>query len=345
MLNAGLAVETSGLTKRYPRPRRVTDALRGRPVEEKPALTDVTLTIEQGEVFGLLGPNGSGKTTLLKLLSTILSPTAGSARIFGHDVAREPRAVRQRVALVTGEERSLYWRLTGRQNLLFFVRLYGLDGRRMRGKIDELLDLFQLKEAADSRVGEYSTGMRQKLAIARGLLSEPKLLFLDEPTRGLDPVAAHSLLKLVRERAVEHFDNTVILTTHIAREVEQLCTRIATLNHGRISFLGRLEDLGSSLHRCDVYTLTVAGLSDGVFERLRTRTGVEQCTRSLAQDGLTEIEIAFARGATNLSDVLRHLLLNNVEIVRCAVKEHSLEETFRVVFDHRFAEASGAALR
>ena len=338
------AVEASSLTKRYRHPRSVSGILKGRPARETDALKDVTLAIEEGEVFGLLGPNGSGKTTFLKLLSTILSPTSGTARIFGHDVLREPRKVRQMVALVTAEERSLYWRLTGRQNLQFFASLYGLEGRRIQSKIHELLELFLLSDVSDVRVAAYSTGMRQKLAIARGLLSDPKLLFLDEPTRGLDPAAAHNLLELVKERAVEHFENTVILTTHIAREVEQLCDRIATLHHGAITYLGRVETLGRSFDLTVTYTMTVREISDTLVERLRARNGVLTCT-AVEAEGRTELEIVFARDAITLSDVLRLLLFNNVELLRCTVKERSLEETFRTVFDTPPAQplASGTA--
>ena len=187
-----LALETSGLTKRYPHQRGLLEVLRSLPARETLALDDVTFSVEPGEVFGLLGPNGSGKTTCLKLLSTILSPTAGRAVVCGHDVVREARTVRRLVALVSGEERSHYWRLTGRQNLEFFGRLFYLDQRTIGRRTDELLDVFDLSRFADVRVAEYSTGMKQKLSIARGLLSSPRLLFLDEPTRGLDPVAAHA---------------------------------------------------------------------------------------------------------------------------------------------------------
>jgi len=335
------AVETFSLTKRYRRQRSLGDIMHRRVAAEAEALTAVTVAIEEGEVFGLLGPNGSGKTTFLKLLSTILSPTSGTARIFGHDVTREPRKVRAMVALVTAEERSLYWRLTGQQNLEFFASLYGLSGRRIESKIDELLELFVLTDARKIRVAEYSTGMRQKLAIARGLLSDPKLLFLDEPTRGLDPAAAHNLLNLVKERAVEHFENTVILTTHISREVEQLCDRIATLHHGALTYTGPVETLGRSLDATVTYAMTVSGLTDVVTERLRARKGVVRCS-TVERDGVTEIELVFERDALTLSDVLRLLLFNNVDIRRCSLQERTLEETFRTVFDTPASHAGGA---
>jgi ABC-2 type transport system ATP-binding protein len=325
------AVEIDGLTKRYQRQRPLTDVLRGMAAKETLALDGVSLDIREGEVFGLLGPNGAGKTTLLKLLSTILSPTSGTARLFGIDVRQQPRRVRQLVGLVTAEERSLYWRLTARQNLRFFLSLYGVSGRQAETRIDGLLDLFMLTEVANVRVAEYSTGMRQKLSIARGLLSEPRLLFLDEPTRGLDPAAAHSLLQLVRERAVRHLENTVILTTHIAREVEQLCDRIATLNRGRVSYVGSVEGLVGTVDETVGYSLVIDELPDAVFSALRGKAGVAECRSTRREDGSIELELTLAYEAA-LSEVLRQLLFNNVTIVRCTVREKSLEETFRTVF-------------
>jgi ABC-2 type transport system ATP-binding protein len=326
------AVETSALTKRYPRQRGLYEVVTGRTVDEVVALRDVNLTIHPGEVFGLLGPNGSGKTTFLKLLSTILSPSSGTARIFGHDIRQEPRRIRSLVALVTGEERSLYWRLTARQNLDFFARLYGRQGRSARAKVSELLDLFDLASVGDVRVAEYSTGMRQRLAIARGLLSEPRLLFLDEPTRGLDPVAAHNLLNRVRERAVEYFSNTVILTTHIMREVEQLCERIGLLNRGRLQYQGTVDELRTALDPHETYTLSVRGLSDEVLEALRSRSGVKECRPSLPGDGQVDLELVFARKAISLSDVLSHILSSRAEILKCTRREPSIEEIFRSIF-------------
>jgi ABC-2 type transport system ATP-binding protein len=325
------AVEIDGLTKRYQRQRGLADLLRGTAAKETLALDNVSLDIRRGEVFGLLGPNGSGKTTLLKLLSTILSPTSGTARLFGIDVRQHPRRVRQLVGLVTAEERSLYWRLTARQNLRFFLSLYGVNGREAEKRIDGLLDLFVLSEVADVRVAEYSTGMRQKLSIARGLLSEPQLLFLDEPTRGLDPAAAHNLLQLVRERAVRHLENTVILTTHIAREVDQLCDRIATLNRGRVSYVGSVEGLVSTLDETVGYALVVDALPDAVLSALRGKAGVNECVPRRRDDGAIELELTLAHGGA-LSEVLRQLLFSNVTIARCTVREKSLEETFRTVF-------------
>jgi ABC-2 type transport system ATP-binding protein len=333
-----LAVQTFSLSKTYHRPRGLRDVVAGRAAPATPALTDATLTVEEGEVFGLLGPNGSGKTTLLKLLSTILSPSSGTARIFGSDIIEEPRRVRSLVSLVTGEERSLYWRLTARQNLRFFGSLHGLSGRESRTKIDELLDLFDLRHVADTRVSAFSTGMRQRLAIARGLLSGPRLLFLDEPTRGLDPVAAHVLLTLVRERAVERYDNTVILTTHIAREVEQLCRRITMLERGAVVYQGTVDELRTSLERGQTYRLQVEHLTPEALAALAHRIGHDRC-RLVERDVL---EIAFSNAKAQLSDVLRQLLFSGVNVLECTRREQSFEEMFRTVFEHHGREPGPA---
>jgi ABC-type multidrug transport system ATPase subunit len=175
--------------------------------------------------------------------------------------------------------------------------------------------------------------MKQKLAIARGLLSGPKVLFLDEPTRGLDPIAAHSLLNGVRERAVDHFANTVILTTHIMREVEQLCERIAVLNRGELVFKGTVDGLRSSLERTDRYSITATRPTDECFQALQRHEGITRCARTDHSDGTTEIEVVFSTQRLGLSVILKHLLSRDVEILRCTKKEQSLEEMFRAIFD------------
>ena len=325
------AIEAIELSKTYPHQRGLFDfSAKGQPSETL-ALKSASLTIHEGEVFGLLGPNGSGKTTFLKLLSTILSPTSGSARVFGHDIVKEPRQVRSLIALVTGEERSLYWRLTARQNLEFFARLYAMSGAEIDKKVDELLDLFDLRHVRDVRVAEFSSGMKQKLAISRGLLSSPRLLFLDEPTRGLDPVAAHTLLNGVKERVVDLFDNTVILTTHIMREVEQLCRRIAILNEGTLVYQGTADDLRNKLEEDETYSIFVTHMSEVTVQELRARQGVVDCT-SAPRDGGIDLDIVFKAGIISVSEILTQILESGGLIQRCSKREPSFEEMFRSMY-------------
>lgn len=331
----GHAIELVELSKIYDHQTSVADLFRGRTQAPVAALQDVSLTVMEGEVYGVLGPNGSGKTTLLKILSTILTPSSGHARVFGFDVITQDYLVRDLVALVTAEDRSFYWRLTARQNLAFFATLYGIDSLAAGRKIGELLELFELGAAADRRVGEFSTGMKQKLAIARGLLSSPRLLFLDEPTRGMDPASAHDLLTMIKSRLTDYFDNTVILTTHIMREVEQLCQRVGVLRYGKLVYSGGLGELKSSLRPHDRYVLRVRALSDELYAALITVHGVERCVRS-EDNGTSELDLSLERGADALDQILTVIHQHRAEIVDCSKVEQSLEETFRSLFakDH-----------
>ncbi len=222
------AIETRGVS-------RVFDSRKGflfREVSHTEALKGVDLTVEQGSIFGLLGPNGAGKTTLTKILSTLLLPTGGRALVLGHDVVTDAEWLRPRIGLVLGGERGLYNRISGRENLRYFADLYGLPTSERERRIDEILARVDLSSAADRRVEEYSRGMKQKLHLARGILHRPQVLFLDEPTIGLDPKSARETRKLVRSLVADGV--TIFLTTHYMFEAEELCPELAILSRGRI---------------------------------------------------------------------------------------------------------------
>jgi ABC-2 type transport system ATP-binding protein len=229
------AVHTSGLRRVYERGRQ----------DPVVALDDLTLTIEQNEIHGLLGPNGAGKTTLVKILSTVLLPSGGSARILGRDVVTDTRAVRSLVGLVLGGDRGLYDRLSARRNLLFWGALYKLDARTARSRADALLERVGLAERADDRVERFSRGMRQRLHLARGLLHEPRVLFLDEPTSGLDPVAAAAFRRLVLDLRAE--GRTFLLATHDMDEATALCDRVTLIDRGRMVLNGDTAQVGRFL--------------------------------------------------------------------------------------------------
>lgn len=229
------ALFTRGLTKVFP-PKRRNLVEWARRVPRKPpqtALNGVDLEVQRGELYGLLGPNAAGKTTLVKILSTLLLPTAGEARVAGLDVRRDADAIRVRVGVVLGGDRALYWRLTARENLWYFSQLYDMPGAKAREAIERVLRQVDLVARADDRVENFSKGMKQRLHIARGLLTDPEILLLDEPTIGLDPHAARSLRALVRGLVDEH-DRTVVLTTHYLYEADELSDRIGILHHGRL---------------------------------------------------------------------------------------------------------------
>ena len=246
--------------------------------QEVRALDAVSFAVEAGEIFGLLGPNGAGKTTAIKIMTTLLTPTAGRAEVLGVDVAARPQEIRPRINVVFGGERTLYWRLTGRDNLQYFADLYRVPSARQRRLIPELLELAGLGEVADRRVETYSKGMKQRLSIVRALVNAPEVLFLDEPTIGLDPVGAQELRQLVAGLA--HRGTTIVLTTHYMFEAELLCRRIAVVNRGRLAALDTPAALKRLAVGLSVVEATVQGVAAADLERLRAVAGAAGMTQT-----------------------------------------------------------------
>lgn len=243
----GYAIETDGLTKRF----RISGkhAADSSPLksllnpEYLTALSNVTLKVEENEVFGVIGPNGAGKTTLIKILCTLILPSSGSARVGGFDVVKEGSMVRQSTALIYMSERSFYWRLTGNQNLEFFGTLYNIPLKALRSRVAEVLDLVELTGRASERIINYSTGMKYRLAIARGLLPDPPIVFMDEPTVGLDPHSSKRIREFIKAKLVGESGKTVVLTTNNMLEAEFLCDRVAVLNRGVVESVESVEGL------------------------------------------------------------------------------------------------------
>ena len=207
---------------------------------EIPAVKGVSFTCPSGKVFGLLGRNGAGKTTTLRMLATILQPTSGTARVNGHDIHQRPAEVRRSIGYLSGDTK-LYDRLTGRDLLQYFGALAGMHGDRIAQRMEELRQTFQLEELLDKRVGKMSTGMKQRLSIARVLFHEPQVLILDEPTAGLDTVAARRLIDLIGDMGKRGL--TVIFSTHIMTEAERICDEIAIIDRGQILAQGTVDAL------------------------------------------------------------------------------------------------------
>jgi ABC-2 type transport system ATP-binding protein len=248
------AIEIRGLTKTY---RSVRGFLRRTRVENA-ALAGIDLEVAPGELFGVLGPNGAGKTTTVKILTTLLIPTSGSARVLGHDVVHDVNSLRRRIGFVFGGERGLYTRLNGYDNLRYFADLYRIPPDESRRRIPELLERLDLKGRERDRVETYSRGMKQRLHLARGLLNDPEVLFLDEPTIGLDPVGARELRVLVRGLVAG--GKTVFLTTHYMFEADEICDRIAVINKGVIVAEGTPASLKQSVDDVGVVEFEVEGL-------------------------------------------------------------------------------------
>jgi len=230
-----MIVRVAGLTKRFATQRSWRETLRApfaRPTTL--AVSAVSFEVKEREIFGLLGQNGAGKTTLFKMLSTLITADDGSAEVDGHDVGSEGAAVRQLLAPVLANERSLYWRLSARENLRLFTALQGLRGDAARLEESRVLEVTGLADTGETMVGMFSTGMRQRLLIARALLGRPRILLLDEPTRSLDPISARDFRVFLRDTVVGREGCTVLLATHDAEEVWELCDRVGVLERGRL---------------------------------------------------------------------------------------------------------------
>ncbi|MDI6830581.1 MAG: ABC transporter ATP-binding protein [Actinomycetota bacterium] len=265
------ALVVDDVVKDYPRPSRGARSffLPSWRQGKIRALDGVSFGVRPGSVFGLLGTNGAGKTTLIKIVYGLLYPTSGSARVLGMDPLRQGRVARSRMGMVLSEERSFYWRLSGRRNLEFFAALHGMDPSSAARRIDELAGILDMREYLDVPFSDYSAGMRQKAAVARALLHDPQVLLMDEPTRSLSPDAAYPLQDFIRGELVAARDKTVLLATQDMGEAERLCDEAAILHRGRLLFLGSLEGL---LRRGEALLGRGAGLGD-IFVELVRREG------------------------------------------------------------------------
>ncbi|MEH7443655.1 ABC transporter ATP-binding protein [Bacillus sp. JJ1122] len=222
----------------------------------KYALENITFDVEKGEVFGLLGPNGAGKTTTIKILTTLLLPSAGEAKVLGYDVASESHKIRNHINFVYGGERGVYGRLTAKEYMHYFCTLYKIKNKEQPGLIKELLTLVKLEDAENQKIHTYSKGMIQRLHIARCLINDPELLFLDEPTIGLDPIGAKLLRDLVKDLSNKGI--TIILTTHYMQEADELCDRIAFIKAGKISLIGEPDYIKRSCNHLNLFEATMS---------------------------------------------------------------------------------------
>ena len=240
-------IETIDLSKRFPCRSGWFDYLPGQHRKWALGLDKVNIRVKAGEIFGLVGPNGGGKTTLLKILCTLLLPSDGKAYIDGHDVESRPVEVRKSIGCTFETGRAFYYRLTGRQNLSFFTALNNLSGVRAGSRIEEVLHLVGISDDADRPFMDYSTGLRQKLGLARALLNDPQILLLDEPTKSLDPLAAHNFRKFLKEELVRRRGKTIFIVTHGLEETEYLCDQIAFLDRGTLIETGNFVQISKYL--------------------------------------------------------------------------------------------------
>lgn len=304
----------------------VKDFRRGRGLKKRVvrALDRATLTLKQGELFGLLGPNGAGKTTLVRCIATLLIPDAGTIRIFGHDAFKESLFCRQCIGLLTSGERTLYWKLSARDNLRFFAALYGLTGKERDRRIEYLLELLGLKDVANERLERYSSGMKQKVSLARAMLHNPQVLLLDEPTLGLDPQFGRFIRRFIKEELNQKQGKTILLTTHYMDEADELCDRIAFINRGRIVDIKTPEQYKRDIPHTEVLEVRCLGQPD--ISSLKSLDGIERVQAEF-NDGITTLRIVAPRAERVLSEVIE-AVRSQARILGIDVKEPTLEDVF-----------------
>ena len=316
-MNKDFAIECARLSRVY---RSGSIPGRGR---ETVALTDLTMQVPKGVVFGLLGPNGAGKTTTIRILSTLLTPTGGSARVLGYDVVKQAKQVRERIGFILGGDRGLYGRLTGRQNVRYFGALNRLAPGTAKHRADELLERVGLAGAADTLVEEYSRGMKQRLHIARGLLTDPEVIFMDEPTIGLDPMGAQELRQYIPELVGQ--GKTILLTTHYMLEADMLCDEIALIDHGRLVALGTPDEIKRNFSRLTVIEVVVNQTRETLTAELSNIEGVQHVETS-AEGIFQKITIAVKAGVDARDQITTTIGAERIESL--ILRDPTLEEAY-----------------
>jgi ABC-2 type transport system ATP-binding protein len=294
--------------------------------EELVAVDKVNLSVPEGLIFGLLGHNGAGKTTTIKMLSTLLIPTSGSARVAGFDVAANEREVRRRLGVVLGGDRGLYNKLTARDNLAYFAHLYAVPRAEVDQRVDAMLELVELADRAQDRVEGYSRGMKQRLHLAKALVHDPPVLFLDEPTIGLDPAAAVRVREIIAGLAPAR---TVLLTTHYLHEADALCDRIAIIDRGRIIVEDTPEGIKQQVGGDRRHIIAVRGHLNGwTGDLLSHLPGVTAAELDHTCDGLTTITLVASGEHASVDAALRVLYQQEVEVEAVRTAELTLEDAF-----------------
>ncbi len=327
-----LAIKTESLGRIY----KIRGSKKGEP-KERVALSNVNLDVPRGEFFGLLGPNGAGKTTLIKILVTLLAPSSGRAFVAGYDVAKEPQNVRPRINMVSGGESSGYGLLTVRENLWMFGQFYGLDNNTTWRRVDELLEIVGLKDRANTKTSDLSTGLRQKMNIVRGFLTDPDVIFLDEPTLGLDVNASRDIRNFVRNWMAERPGRTVLLTTHYMAEADELCDRTAIINAGKVLACDSPAVLKKRLQREVIFHIDVSPLRNGALAAFNTMPGVRKATHN-ALDGKSELELILTEDHV-LTEVISTLSSHGAHILNLQKREPTLEDVFVDLVGLSMAEA------
>jgi ABC-2 type transport system ATP-binding protein len=294
--------------------------------KELEALKGVNLEIQPGELFGLLGPNGAGKTTLIKILTTLLAPSSGHAWVSGFHVSEDPVQVRRRINMVSGGESSGYGLLTVRENLWMFSQFYGMPSKTANQRIKDLLKVVGLSDRANTKSSDLSTGLRQKMNIVRGFMTDPDVLFLDEPTLGLDVGAARDVRRFIRGWMDENPARTLLLTTHYMVEADDLCDRVAIINQGKVLACDKPSRLKRRLQQDAIFNMEINPLNSVSVDVFEGLPGVRKVTHT-PQDGFSQLDLILETDDA-LSGVVATLTSNDIHILNLQKREPTLEDVF-----------------
>ncbi len=334
------AIVTDGLTRTYRKPRKrkwwwTKSTPEKDETREFVALDQVSLEVREGELFGLLGPNGAGKTTLIKILTTLLAPSAGTARVDGLDVVADADAIRPRINMVSGGESSGYGILNVRENLWLFARIYGVPTAIAKERIDKMLAIVGLTEKATSRISHLSTGQRQKMNFCRGFITDPKILFLDEPTLGLDVTSARAIRGFVKEWLKEQPNRTLLLTTHYMAEADELCDRLAIIDKGKVLACDTPANLKRRVQKYPIYEISLAPGANK-WDTVSTLAGVHQCTATTTPTTV-ELKVSLVEEPA-IGAVVQSLVNAGGHVLSMKKVEPTLEDVFIELVGHGLTE-------
>jgi ABC-2 type transport system ATP-binding protein len=333
-----LAIETHDLKRIY----KIRGAKRKSDPIERVALDGVSLAVKRGGLFGLLGPNGAGKTTLIKILATLLLPSSGTALVDGLDVTRDVVEIRRRISMVSGGETSGFGLLTVEENLWMFARFHGLENAVAKRRIDQMLDVVGLADRKRTKISDLSTGLRQKMNFVRGFINDPDILFLDEPTLGLDVTAARDVRDFIRRWLQENPDRTILLTTHYMAEADELCDRLAIIDSGKLLVEDTPSNLKRQIQEEAMFILKVAPLGKPVpGDSIEDVAGVQRLTVT-DHDGYSELHMALS-GEDALPGVLAHLSRRGAGLIALEKRAPTLEDVFVRLVGRRLSEVTGEA--
>jgi ABC-2 type transport system ATP-binding protein len=320
------AIRTANLTRTYRKPKkRWSKAKDGEAEREFVALNGVNLEVPRGELFGLLGPNGAGKTTLIKILTTLLAPSSGEAWIHGHDVVKDAAKVRPIINMVSGGESSGYGILNVRENLWLFSRIYGVPNAEIRQRIDQMLSVVGLADKAGSRISHLSTGQRQKMNFCRGFITDPQVLFLDEPTLGLDVTSARAIRVFLKQWMAEKPGRTLLLTTHYMAEADELCDRLAIIDRGQVLACDTPANLKRRVQKYPLFELQLPPGSKGATP-LESLPGVHQATQHETPERV-ELKVSLEEDVV-IGNVVQNLVSTGNKILSLKKVEPTLEDVF-----------------